>query len=226
MTTTPAGTVTMQVPDLLAVLLAAVEFTCKSDGWTELRTVQLAAGGGVLTGTATDRYIAGHARRPATGAFDGVVAIDRDDVKRITDLLHGMGEQAMGAEVTIIAAGTEPRTAAATFTTSNASLRVSTITVSDSLLTSIANLFTAKPQPHEVLAPFAINPRLFRAFTEVQTLIARDAPCRVTVGSATSPIRLDMDDWFVGLMMPTRIEGPASVGPVPFGLPMTTVVTS
>lgn len=219
-----ADTVTTTVRDLYRIL-TATRPAVDPDEWREdLSCIHLTAGGGILTATATNRYIAVHARAEALGHLQPTL-LHRADATVILRSLRTMRTMLDKADITIErldANGAEsPRLA---------------VTADDRCLTfpvhadvtgfpvkGLATVF-ARPASDAVIAYPAAPDRLVTVAKIVRRAVYMDAPAQVRMTQlepnpreTVRSIRVDVGNWLAIVAVGATItDMPA---PVPYGLP-------
>ena len=205
---------TATIPDLIRTLAAAVPFAA-SDDLPPIACVRIEAGGGALTATATNRYIAAHVRTKATGEL-GPTFVPTEHATALLDFLKGSrsrdritGGSAL-AEVSVA-------DGALCITADGAALTVPTAQRAEWPEPVDAAFADGPTQNSSALGgPIAINLKWLHQI-HAATDTSFDIPAVLSFSGPRGMVRVEIGDWFMAIVMPMQ-RLPKS-GPVPFGIP-------
>ncbi|MFG1776643.1 hypothetical protein ACGFIG_09465 [Micromonospora sp. NPDC049048] len=197
-------TVTITTGRLAQALGSVVPFASRDVTLPSVCAVQLHCAEGVLTASATNRYVIGHARQPATGAFTRPRLLHWRDARALRKALSRfMRDQGSSADLVAI-------------TEADASLTVKFGYVTLSLdepegakgAPDLGPILAKLPTNDTagVQAPIGISRRVVKPVLKA----ARWAPCdpmRWLMAEPGKPFRVDIGDWFVAAVMPVSLRG-------------------
>lgn len=194
--------------DLRRVLGATAPFAAPTGyGLPSLEAVQLAAGGGVLAAVATDRYVVGYARAAAQTETPCrfLLQVDHADAIRKA-LTNGLKERERDFPVTAtisdegrdrqIAFAFEPY-----WMTFNEAAGAASVPDLKEIIDE-----QVQPGASPAAGPVGINPRALKPFLKAAKYVDECQPLRWSFGDAMKPARVEIEEWFVGLVMPVRLR--------------------
>ncbi len=205
---TPQTTITMAAADLAAALGTTVPFAAEVGyGIPSLEAVQLTAGAGLIVAVATNRYVIGYARKPATVEHPTRFLLGVSQARAIRNTLTAaMQERETGQfEVAVVVSG-EGRQRRIGFHFEPYSMTFEECDGSGSFpnLTKLIN-DQVKPGATPEPGPVGLNPAAIKPFLKAAKW-AKHHPLRWSFGDAMKPARVELEDWFVGLIMPVRLS--------------------
>lgn len=207
-------TVTITAGNLRRALRAAALFADNDEyGVPDLAAIHIEAGSGVLTATATDRYVLGHARTDADGALD----------------VHGAGIQVRHAQMVIDMLDDIPGLAAVELTAPlGGPLRVKGVNVAVEVPTcyipgtsKYRELFQKLDDAYPAgTSQMLIAPSLLKAIAGLEDIYPTSAG-RWTFTDPLKPVRVEVGAHFVALLMPVKQNDQVAAAqwPVPVGIP-------
>lgn len=209
-------TATVTTGNLRTLLAAAIPFTDSMSSHPILECVRIEAAGGTICATATDRYTAGHVRQQATGTL-APAYLRHDDVTYLIGWLKAREEFTNG-DTTELAELSHDE---------NGRLKVA---VGDHAARPRSQTFETWPNLGPLFdvtgtapdGPVGLSMFVLDKLTTALTAVGRDKPARWTVGGPTSAVRVEVEDWFVAIVMPVHAgkgKSWADKGRVPYGLP-------
>jgi hypothetical protein len=219
-------TITITAADLAAVLGTTVPFAgAVGYGLPSLEAVQLSAGNGLLVGAATNRYVIGYARQPATAARPVRFLLGVSQARAVRNtLMAAMDERETGQfEVAIVITDEAPKRSAGFY------FEPYTMTFEETVgagsFPDLGKILGEQVQPgtKPEPGPVGLNPTAIKPFIKAAKW-AKDQPLRWSFGDAMKPARVEIDDWFVGLIMPVRL--PDKQQPVECVMPFTEAVSA
>jgi hypothetical protein len=225
MTDQPA-LVTTTTANLATILGATLPFAGHDWDHPGLYGVRLDAANGIITATATNRYVLGHARKPASGDLPRGVFLDAPSARLVRKTVSRAmkARQRSDDAVTITATfdGDSPARVVVDFLDITIRLTegqpIKHLTNLDSLLAMVPG-----PDQKALSAPFAVAPYAIEPLIEAAkwgSTGARNEPLRWSFVDPHKPARVEIEDWFVAAVMP--IKTPSRVASVPTTLPRPT----
>jgi hypothetical protein len=216
-------TATTTVQDLINILAIVKPFT---DGYSHpiLGTVRIEAGGGIITATATNRAVAAHARAKATGALPPThlrtknVAGMIDALKPFVDADLNVYLDADGDSLVELAVEDGK------FEITVGRIRAKVDVHASAHWPDMGAIFAGAPVPEGSLLHGPVTVSL-EWCAKLQELQSQNAPVRLSFDGPGRPIRVEMGDWFVALIMPMKAKV-ADYPTVPFGLPTVEAVAA
>jgi hypothetical protein len=194
-------TATCTVAALRTVLRAALAATDRESPTGA--QVHLHAGDGRICATATDRYVASHARLPADGDLHPVL-IHREGATLILRLLE---QGSLTRQVTIGRVGTRP--GSRLYVRCNGRRLVLDVGHLGAWPAGIGNLHKILPdRTGSGQRPVAVDPhRLERLVAGIRPLVGEppgrvQSALRIYTGPPGQPVRLEIGDWWLGVIMP------------------------
>jgi hypothetical protein len=222
MTTDETTTVQTTTRDLAVLLGATIPFADDVEyGVPGLAAIQLHAGDGMITASATNRYVVGHARKNATTSEPMRFVLDVDDARHLRKRLSratktsGTGQLPVNISVT-----TGARRA---LTVNFGRHAPTTLTFTE---THTASAPDFKPifeknlvEPGTVpdVGPVGLTATALVPVSKAAKWGPKGDPLRWSFGDSMKPIRVEMGDWFLALVMPARIGD--QVKPVEYAVP-------
>ena len=204
-TTTTTGTVTAGVAALDRALGAVIPFAERAPSGAR-HVLQLRAGGGWLTVTATDGYVAGRVRQPATGRIEQPFLLDRTHAQLLHDAVRCHLTEVPDLPITLdvtdaylqrrltVAAGE------VTFRFAAANLPATNLDV----------VFAAPRRPGGD-TPIGITAAQLAPFGEAATWAPGQA-MRWAFHGPGRPSLVTLGDWFTGALMPQPLPEPPERG--------------
>jgi hypothetical protein len=198
---------------LLRILDATAPFTGE-DTYPTLGRVRVEAGCGVLIATSTDRIVIAHARSKASGDL-GPVYLRREDAQSLANRLRLFSAPTAPVTLTVngdslVVEGHLDRCAA----------EIDTGGVWPDLGTLVSTVATAETST--LAGPIGIGQKLLAKLANVVVASGARDPMRFSTSTPTAPVRVEVGDWFLAIVMPCGISKPGGglVDSVPFGLPV------
>jgi hypothetical protein len=197
--------VTMTTGCLAAALGATIPFAYPDVSIPSLHGVQVHAGGGLFTATATDRYVIGHAQRSATGSLPRRYLLHVANAQRLLDSLTKYMDirESRADRVTI----TPTDDQGLRFEFSDVALTLTEPSYVDTipnLSTPLASLPTN--DANGIGMPIGVGPNVLRPLLEAAAWEPFE-PLRWLFGGPHSAFRVEIAEWFVAAVMPTRLQG-------------------
>lgn len=208
-------TTTVDVNDLRRALRATLPFADLA-GYPGLCGVYLEAAHNNLVLTASDRYVAGHARILASGGALQNILISRRDVKLLRRALDKAipGDGVAHLQRIPDLHGEDLLEIAVTDLT----VRVRTIKTYPGTYSGLLKIFrSVDEKPAGLDTPIRVDPDRLRPFAKAQKALRAGEP-RWTFHGPTNPIRVEIGRTFVGLIMPQKFSDQHDPTPVPVGL--------
>ncbi|MGW1059319.1 hypothetical protein [Micromonospora rubida] len=199
-----SGSVTITASGLAQALGATVPFTSRDVTLPAICAVELRAADGVLTATATDRYVIGHARQAATGALSMPRYLHRRDAKSLRNqLLAHMEHRETGTDPVTITEHDDRLTFA-----------FEPITMSFVQPEGVDNfpdlgaILAAMParDAEGLHTPVGLSHRVLHPLTKACTW-DKFSPPRWTFDGPRKPVRVEIGDWFIAALMPVSLSG-------------------
>lgn len=205
--------------DLARILGATIPFAADHEqGLPGIAAVQMRAGEGLLTATATDRYTLGYARADAIADQPVRFVLDVEDArslrKRLSQTMKLRGSGLF--QVVLSIAGQAGRRSLTVDFEPYSFMYVETSTASAPDLGSVLETNRIEPGTVPAAGPTGITARALEPFVKAAKW-ADLQPLRWSEGEAMKPITVEMGDWFIGLITPTRIADDAK--PVNLAVP-------
>lgn len=212
------GSIAIRAGNLADVLTALVECTSTVSEYPALTSIRLEAGNGRLVGIATDQHVLGHASKPAAGSADPVTLAAAGARRMLAELATVERYEI----VTLHLAGD-----LIALQTAAAYIGSPPVVIAERLAgypAKLADLLDVDGYDQIGLSGLvAFSPRLL-ATVAAATKTAGDHVCRLYFRAAEAPLRVEVGDWLVLLLMPYRTGGtyPMSQTPaITAGLPGT-----
>lgn len=176
-------------------------------GIPAIEAVQLAAGSGLLTAAATNRYVVGYARQKAQTdtPVQFLLNISHADAIRKT-LTRSLKEQGRDFPVLV-------------FVFTEGSHRYISVDFEPHMMRfeecygassapDLKKLIDEQVQPGATPAagPVGLYPSAFKPFIKAAKYVDEGTPMRWSFGDEMKPARVELDDWFIGLIMPVRLS--------------------
>jgi hypothetical protein len=176
-----------------------------------LRQIHLQAGNGVATATATNQFVLGHARQPCAGRLPQAL-LPAVAVPRIIAILRDCPAGQL-VEVVVTAERITVRTP-------DAELRFDQ---GAGVFQDLTGMLDPAGYAEVGLAGVpAFQPRyLAKVHDAVTALGYGDRPARLYFRGLHTPLRIEVEDWFVALLMPIKTREAETAPQVPFALPDT-----
>jgi hypothetical protein len=212
-------TVTVTARDLARILGATVPFAADPDsGLPAIAAVQLHAGDGLLTATATDRYVLGYARTDATVTPTIRFVMRVEDARSLRkQLSQTMKQREHGAFLVVLSIDEQSERRGMTVDFEPYSFRyMEASTGSAPNLGEVLAANRVDPGTSPSAGPIGIGARTLKPFVKAAQWTDM-APMRWSQGDSMKPITVEMGDWFLGLIMPSRIAEDAK--PVSLAMP-------
>lgn len=203
-TTSSPQQVTTTIGRLARALRAAIPFAGRDATLPAIELVHLHCGGGTLTATATNRYILGHARIPATGALGHPRYLHRSDARALRkDLNRRIAHRQDSAELVTLTENGDHLTVGygdttITYTTPPGAGQAPHLA---RILTALVTNDTVG-----VLQPIGLNAHVIKPVLKVARL-ERQKPMRWLMTEPGQPSRVEIGDWFVAAVMPAKLRG-------------------
>jgi hypothetical protein len=207
---------TLGADDLRQALRIIRSFTARDD-MPGPESIHLEAGHGALVATATDKYVLGHMRCLAAADPLSALLIDRHMAKVICHALSAADAREAVHLRRIPTLHGEDLLEVCT-TDQGLSIRVPTHDAAS--FPRWTPLFDYLAQaPAGLDTPIGLDPRLLRPFARAAKLLGSGTP-RWHFAGPKSPVRVQIGDRFVGLIMPGKLSADTPEPPlVPVGLP-------
>ncbi len=209
-----SATATTEVQHLYRVLTAVTPFAEQQPGVFD--SVRIEAGGGVLTATATNRYVVAHARGPATGNLLAA-NLHTYHAKALVDALGafvdpGTPAFAPHADVTLTVGDGRFEV-----TVGRLSARVDVHGYANWPADVIVGAYESAPTQDTSALQGAVLLDL-DILAKIRDIRTSSSPARFSFGKPDGPVRVEIEDWFTAVVMPmkaTHGEGPT----IRYGLP-------
>lgn len=205
-------TVRVTAAGLRRVLGAVRPFAADPGDLPGLDAVRIEAGSGRLTACATNRFVLGHAHAAADGTLPQV----RVPVGHVDHIVQMAAGQDATAEVALTVDGD-----ALTVDTPTASLR--TVLAPGYVLPDLTPILDASDYEQVgVNGMVSFMPGILAVVHEaLEPLGLGYEGCRLYFRASDKPLRVEVGDWFVALLMPTRMADVEELAQpsVPYGLP-------
>ncbi|MGX4657070.1 hypothetical protein ACWCHM_25975 [Micromonospora sp. SCSIO 07396] len=189
---------------LAQILGAVTPFASRDVTLPALNSVQLRAADGILAASATDRYVIGHARQPATGQPTGPLYLARWDAKRLRRELDAYIEdrETVADKATITQDG-EFLTVTFGGLTMHSRQPEGVNNYPD-----LGKILSALPtrDAEGLHAPIGLTHRAIRPLLKATELDPFNSP-RWTFDGPRKPVRVEIGDWFIGALMPVSLRG-------------------
>lgn len=193
---------TVTARELDTACRAVLPFTDRDECVLVTSLIRVEARGGTFTATATDRYVVGHAHGVTIDGVLPATLLDGWVLKQaLRTIRHAHGRHTLG-DVTVTigleetpATDTSPAGTVAALTTDRIRYAV---TVVECGWPDLGPLF-ATPMTG-LTGPIGINPRVLAPFLRAQKILGE--LMRLRFGGETAPVRIEIGDRFVGLLMP------------------------
>lgn len=202
MSTEPAVTIT--TGRLAQALGSVVPFASRDVTLPSVCAVQLHCAVGVLTASATDRYVIGHARQAATGAFTRPRLLHWRDARALRKALSRfIRDQGSSADLVAITEGDASLTLKFGYVTLHMDEPEGAKNAPnlEPILAKLPTNDTAGIQ-----TPIGLSRRVVKPLLKA----ARWAPCdpmRWLLAEPGKPFRVEIGDWFVAAVMPVALRG-------------------
>lgn len=219
MTTTQTAATTTS--SLATILCATLPFASQDYGLPALTSVRIEAGEKVITATTTDRYTIGHARREASGTLPPFL-VDAGIAKTLLDALRwviddrGHGNDPVNIDVTD---GLDRRISFNFRGIGISATEVPEAGAFPHLSTIVSGTATQDAATLDGLAALSFHTihRLHAAMEFIDGLTDWDSPpARWYFDGPTKPVRVEVGDWFLAVLMLVNVRG--SEPSVPFGI--------
>lgn len=192
--------------DLVIALGATTPFACEVGyGLPALEAVQLVIGDGVLVAMATNRYVLGYARQEAKSERTVRFLLDVAQARAIRRNLSALMKEYETGRIPVTLTITE-----GTKRTMNVAFEPYWMTSQEaggaSSFPDLAKLISEQVQPGATPAPgpVGLHPRGLKPFLKAAKW-ADQEPMRWSFGDVMKPARVEIGDWFVGLVMPVNL---------------------
>jgi hypothetical protein len=202
--------ITTTTGNVAALLGAVLPFAEKEDDvLPALRTVEIRAGGGEMTATATNRYVAGYARQGAEGELGRPVMLVYEDVELLLAALAAWHKDGSRGELLTLTVGDEP--AEAVFGYAGRSWAVPEQTYA-SLELQLTPLFEDVPSgAAEWAGPIGMRGEVIVPVLAAAKVVAAEGGrshdlMRWYLVGPQKPVRVEMADWFIALIMPSILN--------------------
>ncbi|WP_329013108.1 hypothetical protein OG271_03815 [Micromonospora rifamycinica] len=195
--------ITTTTGSLAKILGAVTPFVSRDVTLPALNCVQLRAADGVLAASGTDRYVIGHARQPATGQPTGPLHLARWDAKRLRrELTAFIEDRETAADEATITQGGEFLTV--TFRGVTMHLRQA----EGKNYPDLEKILSALPthDAEGLHAPVGLTHRVIRPLLKAAELDPFSSP-RWTFDGPRKPVRVEIGDWFIAVLMPVKLQG-------------------
>jgi hypothetical protein len=201
-------TIATTAADLAAVLGTTIPFAAEVGyGIPSLEAVQITAGEGLLVGVATNRYTIGYARKSAVAKQPARFLLGVSQARAVRNTLTTlMKERETGSfMVEIDITGDGPKRSIG-FHFEPFAMVFDECGGAGSF-PDLAKLIGEQVQPGATPepGPVGLSPASIKPFLKVAKW-AEHHPLRWSFGSEMKPARVELDDWFVGLIMPVRLS--------------------
>lgn len=201
-------TIAATAADVAAVLAGTIPFAAELGyGIPGLEAVQLTAGENLLVGCATNRYTIGYARKPAVAKQPARFLLGVSQARAVRDTLAGlMQERETGEFLVEIEITGQPSKRSIGFDFKPYTMAFDEVSGSDNF-PNLARILNEQVQPGATPGPgpVGLNPAAIKPFLKVAKW-AKNHPLRWSFGNEMKPARVELDDWFVGLIMPVRVS--------------------
>lgn len=218
MTTSETTTVHTMAADLATVLGATIPFAADPEyGIPCIQAVQLRAWDGVLTSAATDRYVLGYARQTAVTRQPIRFILDVTSARQIRKSLSTEMKRHRTGQIPVVLTVKEGGKRTLTVDFEPYSMTFNEVAGADhapDLSKVIADL--VQPGTTPAPGPVGLNAHTLKPFIKASKWAKRE-PMRWSLGEAMKPARVEIADWFIGLIMPTRLKD--DVAPVEYVTP-------
>ena len=220
-TTDPAPTVgaTTTIGDLYRIVEAVLPFV-EGDHIPAINCVRLEVGGGVLAATATNRVILAHARGVARGVLPAVY-LRPGNAQGLLDALRPFLNPDLDMYLNVnVASDLTLYVDGDWLVVEAGSVRISPRLADVDGWPDMHKVFANSVELEPVLnGPILVDPRQIRALPDMGS-----TPYRLTFAGQFAPIRVEVGDWFVALVMPIKPRnGEPTAEHVPFGLPASNI---
>jgi hypothetical protein len=200
--------------DLVALLGSTIPFAGDEYDHPLLAGIRLDAGDSVLSATTTNRYVCGHARRKASGTWPGPVVIPRRQARRLRRALSAELEtRGDGYALATLAYDAEKNLLVVEFC--DVTMRVKAVQAAESdtereIYSKVEKILAELPtvRTEGSYAPTAFAPYAIRPFLKAAKYASNSSstPLRWCVASKLGPARVEIEDWFVGAIMPVAVS--------------------
>lgn len=176
-------------------------------GLPAIEAVQLAAGNGLLTAAATNRYVIGYARRrtQTDTPVQFLLNVSHADAIRKA-LARSLKERGRDFPVLL-------------FVSVEGSRRCISVDFEPHMMRfeechgassapDLKKIIDEAVQPGATPAPgpVGLNPSAFKPLIKAAKYVDEGTPMRWSFGDEMKPARVELDDWFIGLVMPVRLS--------------------
>lgn len=212
------GSIAIRAGNLADVLTALLECTSTTSDYPALTSIRLEAGNGRLVGMATDQYVLGHASKPAAGSADPAILSAAGARRMLAELATTQRYEVVTLHLTgdLIA-----------LQTADAYIGSPPAVIPDNIRGypgKLTELLTVDGYDQIGLSGLvAFAPRLLAAVAAA-TKTSGEPACRLYFRAAEAPLRVEVADWLVLLLMPFRTGGTSPMPQTPniaVGLPGT-----
>ncbi|MFF0823020.1 hypothetical protein ACFYUR_21885 [Micromonospora haikouensis] len=208
-------TTTISTSNLAQALRAVTPCASRDITLPDLCVVQLQAAPGLLTATATDRYVIGHARQAATGALSRPRYLHRRDAKNLRDeLVSYMEDRESGLDPVTIAEHDDD-CLRVTFGPVTMHCVEPSVGKFPDVAAVLATLPT-EPTAEGLHAPVSLSHRVLRPLLKAAEADPYNPP-RLLFDGPRKPVRVEIGNWFIGAAMPVKLRGDEQ--PVPVEMP-------
>jgi len=201
------STITIDLNELRTLLSRVIPFANQAKyGLPVLETIQLTGKGDYLVATATDRYIVGIARTKVENAADFEALVKIQDVKHILSTFKSRKD--INTKITLTTSG-EAGNASLTVALADglfadADDLTARYGLSDGQYPDVSKVFSEWTAPTE-FSGTGYNPSYLAKFAHVTS---RNEPIKVS-GGGLRPTIIQAGDYFLGAIMPVRLDGAA-----------------